>query len=1354
MVRFYPDRKEVRRRMGMKRRIISENVAVKALSIFVILACVGLLFHSLFAQRYTQTAAAAIETGKTQLFQKTVSGALSAYQTFQGAYDNDYASAGAADKIKIRVWLAATRMMDLLLRTDGGDVDSLTKLLAQYGITRTQDAQGLLESVKFNPPLNNADKIILPAGAPPTAEALRAFFAGPFLAAVNASISDMDAAIVLCPTDGSEGVDQEIITKAMLGVTDPTRLNIELDAGDYHLFRSFLKLLKVYALMNAAYNSEVNIREIVALVNVELGMKMFRFLLDRYPGLLTIRDAGGAAQSNEARLTLIDAITDYEAASAKIRNDNAVAEGAEEFLSLDEDDAHEEGMFRENFAKIKTSLQSQTGNEPADLVTYRMGTEYSVYGGSSFTVNEPSWWEKGYHPERYGYTLLKTTGNLESASNTATFNGSYNCYIIVTRPGNMAPVDAVQGSNNAYYTTDTTGSVRNWGNVSGAPDGAYALIGGGSDGNGPGFMVIRPPTAITSLTVYLTNVSNIAREDHFKLNLFPLFGNGSIAPKPLRALLPQLNAYGYPMAGTMGSGLSNDATLGGILPDMTQNQWVRENREFFQPVGNVMIAAVADGVINVQDATTGDWGGISPVLDDLYGETGDPASDIRSLYLARDATYLYIRIDTAGTIPASSMAYGLALKSLPTAQYEVSGDLKVRVYYDWFSSQWLAQLYRVNSQGYMAFVSNLGSADFKVFGNHVEMRVSLSPHFLELGGRFIRVFSEPAWGGSGGDRRDTCLQIQPTASVTGNLNVPNYDGVGPVRIGVYVYSANFSTAPEKRIGSLGIYPDGSGSLPATYTLSNLPIGVRVFVFLFWDRDGNGVVSPGDYTNFSQPFTTVAGGNAQNLVVNDDHPAYLAPKFNFASIQNERLSTGSWDILMAASLTGPSPEDVTVTVTGPAGEFTLTPGNWIANRWGLIYKNTVSWLPAGDYTFAAVDSLGRKAEKTVHYGAANYSLGPVTGLSPGSGAYTGTATPTLSWTPPAGGPYAYQVWIVDFNSASNGVTWYVSDFTQANSFTVPAGVLLPDTPYAWFVRIYDSASQPVNFAVSAANALYTGSASTALAYSSVQIGGRPPTGAITTYSYRVDAKLPGVAPWNVTAWRLKQGGTTIASGGTPYFFNRTDEAYFEANFSLSYALPTASDYRFEMDINRSGAATLTRNGISFTFSGVDAVDVTSLVPAGNYYFKIPTPTFSWGLVSDPNAYYRLRLYEARGMLPLYTSAWSREASATVPAGVLKMGGNYYWTVMTASSINPAYVTVYANTEGNSGNKALFRFTLQPPQPGDINGNGEVDLEDAVVALKLLSGITATVVQTGDVDGDARIGLPEAIYILQAISGLRQ
>ncbi|MFC1856593.1 fibronectin type III domain-containing protein [Thermodesulfobacteriota bacterium] len=56
-------------------------------------------------------------------------------------------------------------------------------------------------------------------------------------------------------------------------------------------------------------------------------------------------------------------------------------------------------------------------------------------------------------------------------------------------------------------------------------------------------------------------------------------------------------------------------------------------------------------------------------------------------------------------------------------------------------------------------------------------------------------------------------------------------------------------------------------------------------------------------------------------------------------------------------------------------------------------------------------------------------------------------------------------------------------------------------------------------------------------------------------------------------------------------------------------------------------------------------------------------------------------------------------------------------------------------------------------GDLNDNDELDLGDAILAHKILSGRPTNGFYLADVDGDEKIGASEGLYILQVIAGLR-
>jgi hypothetical protein len=74
------------------------------------------------------------------------------------------------------------------------------------------------------------------------------------------------------------------------------------------------------------------------------------------------------------------------------------------------------------------------------------------------------------------------------------------------------------------------------------------------------------------------------------------------------------------------------------------------------------------------------------------------------------------------------------------------------------------------------------------------------------------------------------------------------------------------------------------------------------------------------------------------------------------------------------------------------------------------------------------------------------------------------------------------------------------------------------------------------------------------------------------------------------------------------------------------------------------------------------------------------------------------------------------------------------------------------------KALFDDVLlkQSSLLGDINNDHEVDKQDAILSLKILTGNNSdvtTLSSGGDVNTDNKIGLEEAIYIFQKISNNR-
>lgn len=59
----------------------------------------------------------------------------------------------------------------------------------------------------------------------------------------------------------------------------------------------------------------------------------------------------------------------------------------------------------------------------------------------------------------------------------------------------------------------------------------------------------------------------------------------------------------------------------------------------------------------------------------------------------------------------------------------------------------------------------------------------------------------------------------------------------------------------------------------------------------------------------------------------------------------------------------------------------------------------------------------------------------------------------------------------------------------------------------------------------------------------------------------------------------------------------------------------------------------------------------------------------------------------------------------------------------------------------------------PCAGDIDGNGLVNMTDAIVGLQILAGIKPAIIeQAADINGDQKTGLQEIVYILQSLTVL--
>lgn len=133
------------------------------------------------------------------------------------------------------------------------------------------------------------------------------------------------------------------------------------------------------------------------------------------------------------------------------------------------------------------------------------------------------------------------------------------------------------------------------------------------------------------------------------------------------------------------------------------------------------------------------------------------------------------------------------------------------------------------------------------------------------------------------------------------------------------------------------------------------------------------------------------------------------------------------------------------------------------------------------------------------------------------------------------------------------------------------------------------------------------------------------------------------------------------------------------------------------------------------------------------------------------------------VPANTLTFTLDAGAPEGASITS-SGLFSWTPTEAQGPGVYQVTIRVTDNGTPAltDSKTITITVKAKEApkGDLNGDGKIDLADAVLVLKVISGVDTSGLILSDftssgaeVNGDNRVGMAEAIYILQKISGLR-
>ena len=90
-------------------------------------------------------------------------------------------------------------------------------------------------------------------------------------------------------------------------------------------------------------------------------------------------------------------------------------------------------------------------------------------------------------------------------------------------------------------------------------------------------------------------------------------------------------------------------------------------------------------------------------------------------------------------------------------------------------------------------------------------------------------------------------------------------------------------------------------------------------------------------------------------------------------------------------------------------------------------------------------------------------------------------------------------------------------------------------------------------------------------------------------------------------------------------------------------------------------------------------------------------------------------------------------------------------LVLAAYTPGRVVIY--TYDAAGNRTKVEVNIQT---GDVNGDGKIDMADAVLILQVAIGTVSpgqAVFADIDVDGNRRLSLDDTLFILQKIAGIR-
>ncbi|MCK4885883.1 MAG: hypothetical protein KAS96_00780, partial [Planctomycetes bacterium] len=316
------------------------------------------------------------------------------------------------------------------------------------------------------------------------------------------------------------------------------------------------------------------------------------------------------------------------------------------------------------------------------------------------------------------------------------------------------------------------------------------------------------------------------------LDLNPIFGSSQRYPTPVnpRDLLPVLDQWDAPLPDTLGHGLGDDPTLGGILPDMTQYDWQKEFD--LQPSG-LLYLQEAFSWQKDQNGWIAFWLSEQQVFSDIANDTEHEDSavenmDIDKLYLVYDiyeSGYLHGALTFNDYNNVSNFGEAHYELYLTYISHDESSLKSLKFTISSLGGSATGTIdYMNDTYGYL-YWEYQGSFEARLGENGIEFRIPWNSIPSYLPGRFISLESrwgEYSWNQQDYEKNSTNLKIGEVGTISGTVTYDGYKG-DPIFIHAY-------TDPQDPDGS--IIATTMITEPGSYTLDGIGLGWQGYIMAF------------------------------------------------------------------------------------------------------------------------------------------------------------------------------------------------------------------------------------------------------------------------------------------------------------------------------------------------------------------------------------------------------------------------------------------------------------------------------------------------------------------------------------------